>query len=324
MPHAIVVGAGISGVACASALAEGGIDVTLRERGRAVGGRMASRTMRDTGTANDGRVVDIGASYFTVSDPEFVSCIGGLVDQGIARPWTDAFHVASPQGIEGVRSGPMRYAANGGLRSVVASLLHPAVTVVFASEVGEVTGDPRGAAVDGERVDAVAVCMPQPQAARLLAGAPAPGTWEPVIVVTCAFDERTWPLLDGVFVNDDAVITWIADDGMRRGDDAPVLVVHVHPVLSARHLDDPTAVIPAAIAAVQRVLGIRDLPSWVEAHRWTYAKPLAGSDEPFLLHGGGFVGLAGDAWSGGPRVEAAWLSGHRLGKALATRLAMSD
>jgi predicted NAD/FAD-dependent oxidoreductase len=276
--------------------------------------------MRDTGTANDGRVVDIGASYFTLSDPDFTAAINGLMAQGIVRTWTDAFHVAGPQGIEGVRSGPMRYAADGGLRSIVASLLHPAVNVVFASEAGEVAGDARGAAVDGERVDAVAVCMPQPQSARLLAGAPAAAMWEPVIAVTCAFDQRTWPVLDGVFVNDDAVITWIADDGMRRGDEAPVLVAHVHPVLSARHLDDPAAVIPAAIGAVQRVLGIRDLPSWVDAHRWTYAKPLVGSDEPFLLHGAGRVGLAGDAWSGGPRVEAAWLSGHRLGQALATRL----
>ena len=281
---------------------------------------MASRTMRDTGTASDGRVVDIGASYFTLSDPDFTVAIDGLMAQGIVRPWTDAFHVAGPHGLEGVRSGPMRYAADGGLRSVVSSLLHPAVKVVFESEAGEVTGDASGATVDGERADAVAVCMPQPQAARLLAGAPAAAMWEPVIVATCAFDARTWPLLDGVFVNDDAVITWIADDGMRRGDEAPVLVAHVHPVLSARHLDDPAAVIPAAIAAVQRVLRIRDLPTWVDAHRWTYAKPLAGSDEPFLLQGGGRVGLAGDAWSGGPRVEAAWLSGHRLGQALATRL----
>lgn len=321
MPRAVVVGAGISGVACASALASAGVDVTLRERGRSVGGRMASRTMRETGTALDGRVVDIGASYFTVSDPDFTALIGGLVGRGIARPWTDAFHVAGPQGIEGVRSGPLRFAADLGLRSVVAALLHPAVDLALASDVGEVTGNATGAAVDGEPADAVAVCMPQPQAARLLAGAPAAAMWEPVIVVTCAFDERTWPVLDGVFVNDDAVLTWIADDGMRRGDEAPVLVAHVHPVLSARHLADPTAVIPAAIGAVQRVLGIREYPAWVDAHRWTYAKPLTGSDEPFLLHGGGRIGLAGDAWSGGPRVEAAWLSGHRLGQALAERIA---
>ena len=66
---------------------------------------MASRTLRDTGTPADGRVVDIGASYFTAADPDFVAVVDDLVDRGVVRPWTDAFHVAGPSGIEGVRSG---------------------------------------------------------------------------------------------------------------------------------------------------------------------------------------------------------------------------
>ncbi len=323
MARATVVGAGISGVACAAALAEAGIEVTIRERSRAVGGRMASRTMRETGTALDGRVVDIGASYFTVSDADFAAVVDGLVERGVARPWTDSFHVAGPQGLEGVRSGPMRFAAHGGLRSVVSALLPPDVAVDLDSRVGRVVVDADRPTVDGQECDVVAVCMPQPQASRIVDDLPETTTWEPVIVVTCAFDQRTWPILDGVFVNDDPVLTWIADDGMRRGDEAPVLVAHVHPVLSARHLDEPAAVAPAAIAAIQRVLGIADYPAWVDVHRWTFAKPLAGSPEPFWLHPSGVLGVAGDAWSGGPRVEAAWLSGRRLGRALAERLERS-
>jgi predicted NAD/FAD-dependent oxidoreductase len=163
--------------------------------------------------------------------------------------------------------------------------------------------------------------MPAPQAARIFADAPAsPVVWEPVIVVTCVFERSTWVELDGVFVNDDPVLTWIADDGRRRGDGAPVLVAHVNPVLAARHLEDPAAVAPLAIATLQRVLGIDDYPEWVDTHRWTYAKPLVGSEEPFWRHESLPVGLAGDAWSGGPRVEAAWLSGRRLGHALAASL----
>jgi predicted NAD/FAD-dependent oxidoreductase len=277
--------------------------------------------MRETGTPWDGRVVDIGASYFTVSDPDFRATVDGLVSDGVVRAWTDAFHVAGPQGIQGVRSGPVRYAAPGGLRSVVQALAHPDVDVVLDSEVGRVAAIDGGALVDDEPTDAVALCLPQPQASRLLDRLPGSAVWEPVIAVTCAFDERTWQELDGVFVNDDPVLTWIADDGMRRGDRAAVLVAHVQPVLSARHLDDPSSVIPATIGALQRVLGIADYPSWVDAHRWTYAKPLTGSDDPFWMHSTGRVGLAGDAWSGGPRVEAAWLSGHRLGTALAAGIA---
>ncbi len=307
----IVVGAGISGIACARALHAAGLDVTVHERARSVGGRMASRRLRDTGTACDGRVVDIGASYFTVDDPDFAAVVDELVALDV--------EAGGPQGIEGVSGGPVRFAAPGGLRSVVAALAAPLDRVLLESEVVEVAAAEGGVTVDGRSTSAAAVCMPWPQAARIVPGLPADTTtWEPVIAVTCVFAQRTWIELDGVFVNDDPVLTWIADDGRRRGDDAPVLVAHVNPVLSARHLQDPASVIPAALATVQRVLGIDTLPDWVDAHRWTYAKPLAGREADFWLDGP--VGVAGDAWAGGPRVEAAWLSGHRLGAALAGRL----
>lgn len=320
---ATVVGGGISGVACAAALSRQGIEVELLDRGRALAGRMASRTLRDTGTTADGRVVDIGASYFTVADPEFAAVVDDLVARGIVRPWTDAFHVAGPSGIEGVRSGPIRYAAPRGLRSVVEAMAAdvPGLGIRHSHDVGAVTVSDAEVSVDGVPSDGVAVCVPYPQAVRIAPGIPESHVlWEPVIAVTCVFEHRSWVELDGVFVNDDAVLTWIADDGSRRGDGAPVLVAHVHPVLAARHLDDPAAVVPMAVAALQRVLGITEYPDWVDHHRWTYAKPMSGSDEPYWLHDVVNLGLAGDAWSGGPRVEAAWLSGHRLGAALGARV----
>ncbi len=285
---------------------------------------MASRTLRGSGTRFDGRATDIGASYFTASDPDFIDAVDRLIAQGVVRPWTTSFHVAGPRGIEGVTTGPMRYASGAGLRSVVEALADELtdVTVQREHEVSEVVS--HGAttvAVDGQASDAVALCMPAPQAVRVFADAPpSPVVWEPVIAVTCVFERSTWIELDGVFVNDDPVLTWIADDGRRRGDGAPVLVAHVNPVLAARHLDDPASVAPLAIATLQRVLGIDAYPEWVDTHRWTYAKPLVGSADPFWLHESLPLGLAGDAWSDGPRVEAAWLSGRRLGAALAEGL----
>lgn len=316
----LVVGGGIAGVACAEALAQAGVSAELRERGHRLGGRMASRTLRDTGTAFDGRVVDIGASYFTVSDEAFAERINALVDQGVVRAWADGFHVAGPTGIEAVSGGSVRYAAPGGLRSVVEALaaLSGAVPKSTESNVTAVDVVDGRLAVDGSAFDAVALCMPTPQARRLSVVVPdLPIPWEPVIAVTMVFDRQHWIDIDGVFVNDDSVITWIADDGSRRGDDAPVLVAHVHPVLSAGHLDDPSAVIPMAIAAVQRVLHVSAYPDWVDAHRWSFAKPLAASGDAHWLHEDAILGVAGDAWAGGPRVEAAWLSGRSLGLELA-------
>ncbi len=308
---AIVVGGGISGVACAAALHGQGVAVELRERSLRLGGRMASRTLRDTGTAFDGRVVDIGASYFTASDPHFAAVVSRLESAGVVRPWTDGFHVAGPAGIEGVTAGPMRFAAPGGLRSVVEALAQglPAVSTGALVERAETL-----------EAGAVALCMPSPQAARIASALPQESVvWQPVLAVTCVFDASHWVELDGVFVNDDPVITWIADDGSRRGDGAPVLVAHVEPVFSARHLDDPKAVIPNVVSAIQRVLGFREHPDWVDVHRWTYAKPTAARAESFWISSDGTVALAGDAFADGPRVETAWLSGHRLGLELAGR-----
>jgi predicted NAD/FAD-dependent oxidoreductase len=317
---ALVVGGGMSGLSCAAALSATGIDVKVRDRGRRLGGRMMSRMLRGTGTASDGRVVDIGASYFTVSDPAFAAAVADLMDRGVVREWTDAFHVAGPDGIEGVTSGSMRYAAPAGLRSVTTGLMGD-TEVHLDSAVASVAIKNGRVHVDGDVHGAVALCMPLPQALRL---SPVfdvePIAWEPVLVVTCVFDRRHWIELDGVFVNDDSVITWIADDGSRRGDGAPVLVAHVHPVLSAGHLEHPAAVIPAVVAALQRVLRMTALPEWVDVHRWTLAKPLAGRQETHWMDDDAALGLAGDEWAGGPRVEAAWLSGKALGLALAARV----
>lgn len=318
---AVVVGGGISGIACAVALVEHGMPVAVRDRGHRIGGRMATRTLRGTGTRFDGRVVDIGASYFTATDPAFVAVVADLVDAGTVRAWTDSFHVAGPDGIHGVTAGPMRYAAPAGLRSVVEALVPAGAEIRSDAQVQRVTMAAGGVVVDDAEAAAVALCMPAPQAERICDALPAsPITWEPVIAVTCVFVERSWPELDGVFVNDDPVLTWVADDGRRRGDDAPVLVAHVSPVLAALHLHNPSAVVGPALASLRRVLGIADHPVWVETQRWTFAKPLAARPEPYWLHTDVGLGAAGDAWADGPRIEAAWLSGTLLGTALAERL----
>ncbi|MCK5929724.1 MAG: FAD-dependent oxidoreductase, partial [Nocardioides sp.] len=83
-----IVGAGISGVACARVLAAAGIPVELVDRGRRVGGRMASRR-------HEGRPADIGASYVTVSDPAFEDVVARWAEAGLAQEWTDTFGVAS-------------------------------------------------------------------------------------------------------------------------------------------------------------------------------------------------------------------------------------
>jgi predicted NAD/FAD-dependent oxidoreductase len=312
-----VIGAGISGVACARALADAGLPVRVLDRGRQPGGRMAGRTLH-------GRPVDLGASYFTVPDGSpFGSVVADWVDRGLAHPWTDTFAVASPDGITRTTSGPVRYGATGGLRGLVADLA-AGLDLVQQRSVDAVTLDRDGRpSVDGEPVDVAVLAMPDPQARRLLTPGTVPalerGDWQPTLAVALGWSRRRWPDdMHGVFVHDSPVLDWVADDGDRRGDGAPVLVAHTTPALAARHLADPDQAAPEVLAAVRRLLQVDDGPDWVHVHRWTFAKPAEPREQQFGL--AGRLGVCGDGWSAPSRVESAWRSGTALGEQLARTL----
>ncbi len=307
----LVVGGGIAGLACARAIADAGLPVVLLDRGFRLGGRMAVKTLDD-------RPVDVGASYFTASVPAFRTLVEHWVDVDLARPWTDTFHVADPTGILGTRTGPMRYATPLGLRSLVEDLAH-GVAATYPDEVTEVEPGP---VVDGVGYAGVALALPGPQALDILADsfeterAASGGVWEPCLALVARYDERVWPELDGVFVNDSAVLTFIADDGRRRGDGAPVLVAHSHPVLAAAHLDDPEGAGDVMLRELEAVLGVTASPTSVLVKRWSLAKPLNPHRDHYLL-GEHRVGLCGDGWHGPSRIESAYLSGRALGRAMA-------
>ncbi|WP_346621620.1 hypothetical protein [Blastococcus montanus] len=179
-----------------------------------------------------------------------------------------------------------------------------------------------GPAVDGRAVPAAVLAMPGPQAARLLDPAGPAGrlataeAWQPALAVVLGWAGRRWPAdLHGAFVHDDPAVEWIADDGDRRGDAAPVLVAHTTAGLAAEHLERPAAALPAVVAAVRSALGIDVDPEWTAVHRWTFARPASPRDEPYGLVDG--TGLCGDGWHAPAKVEGAWSSGAALGHALA-------
>lgn len=301
-----IVGAGMAGAACASTLRDAGIPFRLVDRGRAVGGRMASPVLH-------GRRVDIGAGYFTVRDDEFAQLVERWETTGAARPWTDTFGVLAPGVSPSSSTGPTRWATPGGLRSLVRNVLDGIVCDTVDVDVLP-AGD-------------VVLAMPDPQANRLVAVPDSVG-YNPAVTVVCGFDGAALPFVDAAFVNDHPVLEFLADDGARRGDGAHVLVAHTTASFALEHLDDPQAAIGPVIAAVTELLRT-PAPSWTHAHRWTFAKPAAAHDATFGIltsgdgssegdFGSGTIYLAGDQWSphGPPRVESAWRSGTDAGRAI--------
>ncbi|MEV4640222.1 FAD-dependent oxidoreductase [Actinoplanes sp. NPDC049548] len=292
--NVVVVGAGIAGLSCARVLADAGVPVRVLERGRVVGGRLASRRY-------GGRYADIGAAYLVADDPGFAAVVERWRARGLTRPWTDTFavHPGSPA------RGPLRWAAPGGLRSLAEDLA-AGLDVTLEHEIQAL---PREA-------DAVVLAMPGPQALRLgppaaVADAARRQEWQPVITAVLAYPERAWDDFHGAFVNDHPVLATVCDDGDRRGDRAPVLVAHSTAALAREHLADPGAAGPVLSAAVGELLGIAARPE-VHVHRWTYAQPAPVAGDYAT---DGRVWLAGDAF-GKPRVQTAWLSGRAVAEAV--------
>jgi renalase len=276
----VVIGAGLAGLACARVLHEAGVEVVVYEREQAPGGRFTSVLL-------DGRPVDIGAAYFTVSDPAFEAVVARWHERSLARPWTKTFQVY-PRSGAAASTGPMRWSAPGGLRSLAEDLA-AGLPIRYGVEVTQLPP-----------ADTVVLAMPRPEAARLTGVPELPErAWSSVHTVVLRYPTRSWPDFHGAFVNDHPVLSTVCDDGDRRGDGAPVLVAHAAPDTTGDQVAE----------AVGELLGIADGPD-VETFRWPYARPDAPLEGPFAVERG--VALAGDEY-GPARAQTAWLSGRALG-----------
>jgi predicted NAD/FAD-dependent oxidoreductase len=286
----IVVGAGLAGLACARELSDAGLTAKVLERGRVVGGRLASKRFGD-------RYADIGAAYLTADDPAFQGRLESWRIAGLARPWTATFQVYDQGRPPRPAEGPVRWAAPGGLRGLAEDLARE-LDVTLGHEVTELPA-----------AEAVVLAMPGPQAQRITA-LDIRQDWSPVLTAVLTYPQRDWPDFHGAFVNDHPVLATVCDDGDRRGDRAPVLVAHSTAGFAKPRLSDPVSAAGDLQEAVRELLGV---PKAIETrvHRWTFAQPSPGGRE--LFHRQGNVYLAGDAF-GKPRVQTAWKSGRAVAR----------
>jgi predicted NAD/FAD-dependent oxidoreductase len=296
----IVVGAGIAGLACARELLDAGVPVRVVERAGVVGGRLASKKY-------DGRYADIGAAYLTADDHAFQGRLDSWRVAGLAEPWTDTLVVFDRTGTPYPTTGPMRWSAPGGLRSLAEDLARE-LDVTLGHEVTSLADATRN-------VEAVVLAMPGPQARRLIAmDAARAQRWSPVLAAVLTYPERVWADFRGAFVNDHPVLATLCDDGDRRGDRAPVLVAHSTGGFAQPRLGDPAAAADEMATAVADLMRINEKPR-VHVHRWTFAQPDPGTG---LFAREGDVYLCGDAF-GKPRVQTAWLSGRAVAHAILER-----
>ena len=341
-PRVAVVGAGVSGLACARVLQDAGYEVTVFDKGRAAGGRACSRRREST-------QFDHGAQYFTVKDDRFRTYADAWVEAGVVAPW-DA-RIAAVEGETVEEKGTPPFLVGVPAMNALPKHLAADLKVHSGRRVRELRRDGDQWELrldDGEAAGgfgAVVVTAPAPQTAALL-----DGHGELSAAVLKAKHRACWAALveyptdpnlpfDGAFLNDDTLpdgspnpLSWAAREGSKpkRPGGPAAWTLHADPDWSEAHVDrDPTDVLPeltAAFAAIVTRSTGKTLPdpAAATAHRWRYAYVA----EPALKPGDGEclydaalnLGAAGD-WCVGGRVEGAFLSGVALAGRAAGELA---
>lgn len=306
----VIIGAGMAGLAAGTRLRHAGHSVRLFDKGRGAGGRMASRRID---TILGEAVFDHGAQYFKVRANAFAERVSDWQREGLVGPWA----AAGPAAFVGTPS------MNAPLRAMAASL-----DVAWGARVDAISRDEHGWRVTGEGVDALAcdaviVALPADQAVALLspvdqhsAGLAAAASSAPCWTVMLAFDAPVAYRAD-ILADLDEPIGWAARNSAKPGRTGPeAWVIQATPAWSTQHLEDSHAAVVSALQLALATAVGGALPGVISAtaHRWRYALPAAASRE-FLWDGSLQIGICGD-WLAGPRVDAAWLSGHRLAGAI--------
>ena len=324
-----IVGAGLSGLMAASVLAAAGRRVTLIDKGRSVGGRLATRRI------GAGRA-DHGAQFFTVRDPAFGAWVERWQEAGLiftwAHGWSDGSLAATPP------DGHPRYAVQGGMnrlaKHLAAQVAAQGATLLTDVRITAVAPQDDGwrlSSDDGRIFTAAAVVMtaPAPQTRALLDAGATPLTADDRASLARI---RYAPALCGLYVAEGAVhlpapgavqrpdadFAWFADN-RRKGisPDAAVITVHASGDWSAAHYDAPDAELSEAFERALRPWLAAD--AWIaeaQIKRWRYAAPIVLHPERFLpiaAHAPLLIG--GDAF-GAPRIEGAALSGLAMGEAV--------
>lgn len=310
-----IVGAGVSGLACARALAEGGLEVRLFEKARGPWGRLATRRI-DAGAG-----WDFGAQYFTVRDPAFEAVVCGLASEGHVQPWEGRIVALDSQRRARPVGGGTRWVGVPGM-SAIGLALGRGLAISTEVEAGRVERrDERLALIDtaGRELgvfDTVVLALPAPQAARLARHAD-PGLADSLLAVPMEpcwaglfeASARFGPGWDGAFTEAASeVLGWVARDSSKPGrKEGERWVLHARPDWSAAHLEEAADTVAMHLSrAFSDLIGDRAV-GHLQAHRWRYARgasPVAGPP----VGASGRVVACGD-WAAGGRIEGAYLSG---------------
>ena len=317
----LVIGAGIAGLSAARRLLDAGVDradIRVVDKGRGLGGRMASRRLETTaGTAR----FDHGAQFFTTRSEAFTATVNAAVAAGAVVEWTRGFGPEADgyprwRGSEGMTSLCKWMAADAGLRPELGRRI---------DDLGdELAANPVDAAIltapVPQALATLAFCglLPEPELATRLAEV----HYKPTIAVLLApaVDPTGLAPHGGAQYLDHPDLAFVTDNRAKGISAVPSVTIHLSNPLSAVMWDrTDDEIVERAVAAAADVLGAAadlDTLAAVQVQRWRYAGPVEVWPEPTVVWGTEpRLALAGEAFAG-PKVEGAFLSGRAAADAL--------
>ena len=316
-----IVGSGLSGLTAGIRLRQQGHDVTVFEKSRGPGGRMAAKRV-------SGGSADIGAQYFTARNPEFLPFLRAYAGEASFSVWPGRFGFRSEQGEWGRFPDESRYVGTPRMTAITRALAaHVEVVTETRVETLSRTGQ-TWTLLDstGNRLgefDQVIITAPPAQARALLADSNltelAARLEEPVQkvlpcwAVAAHFAQTPWTEHEGMRV-EHPVLYWVANNSSKPGreDSGQWWVLHAAPEWTKSHVETPAPeVARLMIEAFRELTGCSAEPDEVVTHRWLYARSEDGNRPGHLWFAGDNIGIAGD-WLSGGRVEGAFNSASGL------------
>jgi hypothetical protein len=334
-----VIGAGIAGAACARALAEHGVEVSVLEKSRGPGGRMSTRR-------GESGEFDHGAQYFTVRDARFARRVSSWQSDGVIAEWRGRFATVGPFGAAPLEAPP-RFVAVPKMSSLCEWILsYPGVELCRGTTVSAVkrgargwsldASDADGGALDVGEFDLVLSTAPARQAATLfapvapeLAQAAVRLSMQPMWALMWASPTRVdlpfdhAEILEGVRGASEALawVSRVSSKPARAQDGVDRWTILARSEWSTERLErtavEMAPVLCEAFASLGASLGVFvPQPAHAAAHRWRYALPSGEGGDGAMFDRERGLGCAGD-WMRGTRVEDAYLAGLALaGRAL--------
>jgi hypothetical protein len=321
-PTVLIIGAGLAGLTAARVLRDTSHAALVLDKGRSVGGRMATRRI------GHGQA-DHGAQFFSVRDAAFQAAVDDWLAQHLIVEWARGFSDGSAPG---ERDGHPRYIGRDGMNGIARALaqgINTRIGVEIASithvETGWELTDKFGVTYPAR---ALIVTSPVPQSLRLLDnGNVALHPDDRAALDAIQYDPCLAGLIwlngdvslpePGAIQRPEAPISWIADNRAKGLSPHTLITAHINPEYSRTYFDATDETIIAFLREqLAPFIGQNpDIPE-IQVKRWRYSQPQITYPEQYL-HARDLPPLifAGDAF-GGPRVEGAYLSGLAAGERL--------